>query len=186
MTVMQPKKVKDVREMQAAVEEWDVKVSVPRCCRLTVPVAGRQGGVQGHEGQGRGPGDEQSLAWAADSRGGGQGEEWYDEQKQEDIWDHECYESETGVEVDHLGESCRRCVSNGGNGKGRGKGNADEYHIKGKGMGWQPKKGGKGFGGECWTCGGKGLRATERPSAKQVAEIGSVEEAAAETNVGGF
>ncbi len=26
MTVMQPKRVKDVREMQAAVEEWEVKV----------------------------------------------------------------------------------------------------------------------------------------------------------------
>ncbi len=46
-----------------------------------------------------------------------------------------------------------------GKGKSEGRGKSDEYYnnfYNGKGEGGQQKGGGKGFGGECWTCGEKG------------------------------
>ncbi len=74
--------------------------------------------------------------------------EWFDEPGQRDGWYNDCYECGASVEVDYVGELCRRC---GGlrhyarecpTPKGIGKGE----QVKGKGNGKGKGKSGSGVG----------------------------------------
>ena len=126
-----------------------------------------------------------------------------------DCWGQDWGEEERGeVEIDVVGETCRRCgglgryarecptpkgkskdaSKDGGKAKGKGKGFGNQH---GKGINYGGKGGGKGqskgkgrsFGGERWTCGEKGHQSSECDHGRKAdMEIGSVEQ---EVGVGG-
>ena len=229
MTVMQPKKVKDVRELQATVQDWENRMKQLKAehdidvddkikvALLTVMIPSE---LQDHvfqwaQGELNFKEIKDKILTLAMNRASLAApmpmevdkvwaEEW-PSQTYQDREQHEVEDNQDQVEVDYVGEACRRCGGLGhyarecptpkgkgkgdvkGKGKGKGKGKWDEYNqygYKGKGKGlWTP--GGKGFAGECWVCGEKGHRATEctKNKGKQSMEIGSVEE---EVQVGGI
>ncbi len=97
-------------------------------------------------------------------------------------------DGEEKLEVDYVGDLCgghghysRECPTPKGKGKGKGeprgkgtgksnyfehgKGKGGYYEFgKGKGKGGGKERGGRGFGGECWTCGQRATGPTPAPT----------------------
>ena len=226
MSVMQPKKVKDVRELPSAVEDWEVRIKNLKVehdiglddnIKIALMTSFLPTDLQDHvfqwtDGKMKFPEIKDRVLSLAVNRASlskptpmevdrVRADEYQTECT--DYWGQDWEEEEPGeVEIDYVGETCRRCgglghyarecptpkgkgkdaSKGGGKAKGKGKGFGNQY---GKGFDYGGKGGGKGqskgkgksFGGECWTCGEKGHRSSECDHGRKAdMEIGSVEQ----------